>query len=71
LLAVVLIAIALLLLATATAWTETPRCAANLSRLGCAIATHETLASGLIAAFAALFGAWLAFSAAGRRRRRD
>jgi hypothetical protein len=30
--------------------------------LGCAIAAHETLAGGLIAATGALFGAWLAFS---------
>jgi hypothetical protein len=30
--------------------------------LGCIIATHETLAGGLIAAAGALFGAWLAFS---------
>jgi len=30
--------------------------------LGCAIAAHETLAGGLIAAAGALFGAWLAYS---------
>jgi hypothetical protein len=66
----VLFAITVALLAFAAAWTPegSPRCFVDFAHarfpdwLGCALATHETLAGGLIAAGGALFGAWLAFS---------
>jgi hypothetical protein len=68
-LAFLLLATTIALLAFAAAWTpETmPRCFADFAHsqfpkwLGCAFATHETLAGGLFAAGGALFGAWLAF----------
>ena len=63
-------AAAIAILAFATAWTPigAPLCFRDIAHsqfpkwLGCALAVHETLASGLIAAGGALFGAWLAFS---------
>ena len=69
-----LVAVVILLLAFAHAWVPSPtngghvRCYDNFLHakwpmwLGCVIAAYETLAGGLIAAAAALFGAWLAFS---------
>jgi hypothetical protein len=62
-------AITIALLAFAIAWSpeSSPRCFSDVYHsqfpkwLGCAIAIHEVLAATLIAAGAALFGAWLAF----------
>ena len=69
-LACILTAIAIGVLAFATAWTPLPaaRCFMDIAHsqfpkwLGCAIATHEFLAGALIATAGALFSAWLAFS---------
>ena len=66
-LCLLLVATTIALLAFTTAWTPTPRCFTDIAHsqfpkwLGCAIATHETLAGSLIAAGGALFAAWLAF----------
>ena len=70
-----LLAIVILALAFAHAWAPPTTIAGHGARcfddfahskwpmwLGCAIAAHETLAGGLIAAAGVLFGAWLAFS---------
>jgi hypothetical protein len=70
-----LLAAVILLLAAAHGWVPPPtnegqaaRCYSDFQHaklpmsLGCVMASHETLAGGLIAAAAALFGAWLAFS---------
>ena len=62
-------AIVMALLAFATAWSSRngrQRCVPDFAQfprwLGCAIATHESLAGALIATAGALFAAWLAFS---------
>ena len=68
-LCLLLVATTIALLAFTTAWTPvgSPRCFTDIAHsqfpkwLGCAIATHETLAGSLIAAGGALFAAWLAF----------
>ena len=68
-LCLLLVATTIALLAFTTAWTPvgSPRCFTDITHsqfpkwLGCAIATHETLAGSLIAAGGALFAAWLAF----------
>jgi hypothetical protein len=66
-LCLLLVATTIALLAFTTAWTPAPRCFTDIAHsqfpkwLGCAIATHETLAGSLIAAGGALFAAWLAF----------
>ena len=64
-----LIVLMIAVLAYAAAWTpsDMPRCFIDIRHsqfpgwLGCAFATHETLAGSLIAAGAALFAGWLAF----------
>jgi hypothetical protein len=64
-----LVASTIAFLAFTAAWTPDglPRCFTDVAHsqfpkwLGCAFATHEALAGSLIAAGAALFGAWLAF----------
>jgi len=67
-----LVAVVILLLAFAHSWApsggQAARCYGDFLHakypmsLGCIMAAHETLAGGLIAAAAAIFGAWLAFS---------
>jgi hypothetical protein len=59
------------ILAFVTSWDpeHVGKCFTDISRsqfpkwLGCAMALHETLTAGLLAAIGALFGAWLAFKA--------
>jgi hypothetical protein len=63
--AMVAIAVAILVLVTISDPDHASKCVTEFSVrwLGCAMAVHETLAAGLLAAIGALFGAWLAFNA--------
>lgn len=63
--AMVVGAIAVLALVTIYDPDHARKCVSEFSVrwLGCAMAVHETLAAGLLAAIGALLGAWLAFSA--------
>jgi hypothetical protein len=67
----VMIASSIAVLAFVTSWDieHAGKCFADITHsqfpkwLGCAMALHESLAAGLLAAIGALFGAWLAFNA--------
>jgi hypothetical protein len=66
-----MIASSIAVLAFVTSWDieRAGKCFADITHsqfpkwLGCAMALHESLAAGLLAAIGALFGAWLAFNA--------